>query len=155
MSSEQTAPLFVIDASALLAAFLPEEEWEAEADALLDAYQEGRLQLVAPTLLPYEILNALYLAVRGKAGQPPRLTEQEAQEAWGFFRGLGISLQDVEEIGAKALELACQHRWRSLYDLAYVALARQLKTKLITAERGLVETFPSDVHPIWEPWSEG
>jgi len=164
---EQKVPLFVIDASALLAAFLPEEEWEAEADALLDAYQEGKLQLVAPTLLPYEILNSLYLAVRGKAGRPPRIGEAEAYEAWGYFIGLGIPLLNVVEgveaeaeakgegVAIRVLERAFRHRWRSIYDLAYLAWAERLNTKLITADPALVreKAFRKWVHPLWEPLS--
>lgn len=59
---------FVIDASALLAAWLPEEPYQDQADALLDRYQEGQLRLYAPVLLVDEILNGLYIAVRGKGG---------------------------------------------------------------------------------------
>ncbi len=40
-SEPERAPLYVIDASALLAAFLPEEEWEAEADALWMLIKRG------------------------------------------------------------------------------------------------------------------
>ncbi len=145
------APLYVIDASALLAAFLPEEDWEAEADALLEGWQEGKVRLVAPTLTSYEILNGLYIAVRGKAGRPPRLTEAEASEAWALFQGLGIPQVGVEEVATDALELAFQHRWRSVYDMAYVAWAKRLNTKLITAEPPLAEAFPKWTHLIWEP----
>lgn len=151
---DQQVPSFVVDASALLAAFLPEENWEAEADAFLGAYQEGRFRLVAPTLLPYEILNSVYLAVRGKAGRPPRITQGEAQQTWAFFQGLGILLQDVDQVASDTLELAFQQRWRSIYDLAYVSCARQLGTKLISADPGLVEAFGDWVHPLWKPLSQ-
>lgn len=73
--------LFVIDASALLAAWLPKQPYQAQADALLECYQDGQVELCGPTLLPHEVLNGLYLAVRGKAGQPPRLSPKEALEA--------------------------------------------------------------------------
>ncbi len=143
-------PLFVIDASALLATFLPEENWEAEADSLLDTYQDGRVQLVAPALLSYEVLNSLYLAVRGKAGRPSRLTEADAEQAWTLFHGLGIPLEEAGPVGSDVLKLAFQHRWRSVYDLAYVALAQKLGTKLITADAKLAESFKL-AHPLWEP----
>ena len=151
----ERGPLYVIDASALLAAFLPEEEWEAEADALLDAYQEGAIRLVAPTLLPYEVLNSLYIAVRGKAGKPPRISEEEAKEAWEHFCGLRIPLHEVEEVGEDALELALRQRWRSVYHLAYVALAQRWRAKLISVDRGLVEAFPEQVQALGQALGEG
>ncbi|MBI1743229.1 hypothetical protein HYR54_09205 [Candidatus Acetothermia bacterium] len=63
----------VADASALLPAWLPQEEHQAYADELIQLHADGELELCAPMLLAYEILNGLYLAVRGKAGQVPGL----------------------------------------------------------------------------------
>jgi len=142
-------PQLVVDASAVLAAFLPEEAWETEADALLDAYRDGRIDLIAPTLLPYEILNSLYVATRGKAGQPPRLNLDEADQLWKLFNDLRIGLVDVGPTATDALGLAFDTRWRSVYDLVYATLARHLGTKLITADAHLARAF-DEAHPIWD-----
>jgi len=142
-------PQLVIDASAVLAAFLPEEAWETQADALLDAYRDGRIELIAPTLLSYEILNSLYVATRGKAGQPARLNLDEADRIWNLFRDLRIGLIDVGPTATDALDLAFGARWRSVYDLVYVTLARHLGTKLITADAQLARAF-DEAHPIWD-----
>ncbi len=66
----------VADASALLPAWLPAERHQAQADLLIQLHAAGGIQLCAPPLLAHETLNALYLAVRGKADAPPRLTEE-------------------------------------------------------------------------------
>ncbi len=142
--------LLVIDASALLAAFLPEEKWEPQADALLTAYRDGRVALAAPRLLLYEMLNSLYIATRGKAGAPPRLTGTEVGECWQLFVDLGIQLEEMADSGAEFLRLAAEHKWRSIYDLAYVVLAQRLNTQLITADAKLARAFEV-AHPLWEP----
>jgi predicted nucleic acid-binding protein len=61
----------VADASALLPTLIPAERWEREADLLVELHASGAIELCAPPLLEYELLNALYIATRGKAGQPP------------------------------------------------------------------------------------
>ncbi len=142
---------FVIDASALLAAWLPEESYPMQADALLDRYQEGQLRLCGPTLLADEILNGLYIAVRGKGGRKPRLTQQEALEAWKLFQRLHISLEDTSQLAPRILELAFTYQRPSTYDATYIALAEHLKTKLITADERLVKSMPTKwVLPLWE-----
>ncbi len=125
---------------------------------LAASWRSGRkwpIRLIAPTLPPYEILNSLYIAVRGKAGRPPRIGEEETKEAWEHFCGLRIPLHEVEEVGEDALKLALRQRWRSVYDLAYVTLAQRRKAKLISADRGLVETFPEQVLALGQALGEG
>jgi predicted nucleic acid-binding protein len=148
--------VFVIDASALLAAWLPKEPYQAEADALLEQYQEGRLELCGPTLLPHEILNGLYIAVRGKAGEAPRLAPKEALEAWELFQKLGLRLEETGALGARILELAMEYQRPSAYDMTYVALAEHLKSPLITGDQRLLNAVGGRlkwVIPLWE-WQE-
>ncbi|MCX8102962.1 MAG: type II toxin-antitoxin system VapC family toxin [Candidatus Bipolaricaulota bacterium] len=142
---------FVIDASALLAAWLPEEPYQDQADALLDRYQDGQLRLCAPVLLADEILNGLYIAVRGKGGRTSRLTQQEALEVWKLFQSLHISLEETNHLASRILELAFAYRRPSTYDTTYIALAEHLKTKLITADERLINAMPDRwVLPLWE-----
>jgi len=145
--------LFVIDASALLAAWLPKEPYRAHADALFQCYEEEQVELCGPTLLPYEILNGLYVAVRGKAGQPPRLSPEEALEAWELFQKLGIRLEETEHLSERILKLALEYQRPSIYDMTYVALAEHLKSPLITADRRLLSALEGKldwVIPLWE-----
>lgn len=140
---------FVIDASALLAAWLPEEPYQGQADTLLDRYQDGQLRLCAPALLADEILNGLYVAVKG--GRTPRLTQQEALEVWRLFQSLHISLEETSLLAARIFELALTYRRLGTYDTTYIALAEHLKTKLITADEHLINAMPDKwVLPLWE-----
>lgn len=144
---------FVIDASALLASFLPEEPYQPQADALLERYQEGQIQLHAPTLLPHEILNSLYIAVRGKGGRKPRLTPTEALEAWRLFQQLHIPLHDPSPLAARILELSRIYQRPSTYDMTYGALAEHLGAHLITADERFIHAVGAKVKwllPLWE-----
>lgn len=145
--------LFVVDASALLAAWLPKEAYREQADALLKRYQDGQLELCGPTLLPHEILNGLYIAVRGKAGQAPRLTPEEALEVWALFQRLGLRLEGTEALSGRILELALEYGRPSAYDMTYVALAEHLHSPLITGDQRLLKAIGGRlgwVFPLWE-----
>ncbi|MDW8111493.1 MAG: type II toxin-antitoxin system VapC family toxin [Candidatus Bipolaricaulota bacterium] len=118
---------------------------------MLDRYQEGRLRLCAPMLLADEILNGLYLAVRGKGGRAPRLTPQEASEVWRLFQSLHISLEETSHLANRIFELALTYHRPSTYDATYIALAEHLRTKLITADERLMKSVPEKwVLPLWE-----
>jgi len=54
----------VIDASVVLRGFFPDEEGHAVAQAIIRAYVREEVDLHAPTLLPYEVTNAILQAVR-------------------------------------------------------------------------------------------
>ncbi len=59
----------IIDASVVLRGFFPDEEGIAQAQALIRDYTLGVVELLAPTLLPYEVVNAVVQAVRrGRIG---------------------------------------------------------------------------------------
>ncbi len=143
----------VVDASALLPAILPQERLQAHADTLVDAHVRGRVTLCAPPLLAHEILNALFLAVRGKPGMPARMTLESAQEGWALFTALGIDLVPIEELGSRVLALAMDLQRPSAYDMSHVALAEKLETSLVTADERLLNAvrprFPF-VRALWD-----
>jgi predicted nucleic acid-binding protein len=70
----------VIDASVALKWRLRDEEATSQADALLDDFLAGKLELLTPTLFDYEIANALRVAVTRQ-----RLSEQDAAAALTDF----------------------------------------------------------------------
>ena len=116
----------IIDASVLLRAFFPDEEGHPAALALLRAHVLGEEELHAPTLLAYEITNALVQGVRRE-----RISPDTAQEILATFEGLGIPLHPAPL--SRTLELARRFS-RSAYDAAYLALAEAMDAPLITAD---------------------
>jgi predicted nucleic acid-binding protein len=119
----------IIDASVILKGFFPDEEGHAQAQAVIRAYAQEEVELLAPTLLPYEVTNAVLQAIRRE-----RIGLEKGQEILGIFQGLGIPTAEVS--WQRALELAHTHE-RSAYDGAYLALAEERGHKLITGDRRL------------------
>lgn len=119
----------VIDASVVLRGFFPDEEGQAAAQSLIQAYVQGEISLVAPTLLPYEVTNALLQAIRRG-----RLSLETGQEVLRTFRELGIPTAEVS--WQQALELGHMYNC-SAYDGAYLALAEERGTQLVTGDRRL------------------
>ena len=117
---------FVVDAGVLVGAFLPDEPYLEEARLLTDAHGEGKVRLIAPTLLPYECAHAILKAVRRQ-----RIAAGVAREMLTEMISLGIQAVPVDPV--VALEIALLHH-RSAYDAAYLALAEQEGAPLITAD---------------------
>jgi predicted nucleic acid-binding protein len=76
----------VIDASVALKWRLRDEEATQQADALLEDFLAGKLELLTPTLFDYEIANALRVAVTRQ-----RLSGQDAVMALADFAQYALS----------------------------------------------------------------
>ena len=115
----------IVDANVVLRAFFPDEE-QARAQALIRDHVSGHVQLAAPTLLLYELTNAVLQAVRRG-----RITDQEGEAILAAFEGMGIGLEPVT--WQQMLPLARRFD-RSAYDAAYLALAEARGEPLITGD---------------------
>lgn len=131
----------VIDASVLLRAFLPDEQ-QAQAQAIVRDFVIGQIGLLAPTLLPYEITNAVWQGVRRA-----RITLEQGESILIAFADLHIPLAAVS--WQHVLPLARQFN-RSAYDAAYLGLAQASGQPFITADERLYNT----VQPYlpWVQW---
>jgi predicted nucleic acid-binding protein len=109
----------VVDASYILSWLMPDEN-----------HPKTRVgQKVAPTLLPYEVTNALRSAVvRG------RINEELAQGLLGEFLSWQIEYQAVDS--NKVLQIAIEHKL-SGYDANYLYLAKKMKCALLTWDEKL------------------
>ena len=79
----------IVDASVILGAFFPDEE-QTEAQALIRDHVIGRLQLVAPNLLLYEVTNAIV-----RARRQGRINDEQVEDILSSFKRLGIALRPV------------------------------------------------------------
>ena len=119
----------VVDASVVVKWFV-EEEHSREARLLRDAYASGLIDLAAPSLLPYEVINALKHS--GAFG------EDELKEVARVLEDYQIALYDlVGGVAERAIEIAMR-RGVTVYDAAYVALAYELDAVLYTADERLL-----------------
>ena len=119
----------VIDASVVAKWYL-EEVYSTEALLLRDRYIGRELELASPSIMPYEVLNALrYSGV---------YTKEALVSVVRSLEGYGIELWDLRRAyGQKVAEVAVELDI-SVYDASYVALAEVLTASLVTADEELV-----------------
>ncbi|RLE95894.1 MAG: PIN domain nuclease [Thermoprotei archaeon] len=119
----------VVDASVVVKWFV-EEEYSREARLLRDAYVDGLIDITAPSLLPYEVLNALKYS--GAFG------EEELEEVAKTLEDFQFTLLNLQgELAAKSIEIAMR-KGLTIYDASYLALALILGTMLYTADEKLI-----------------
>lgn len=133
----------IIDASALLRAFFPDEQ-QAQAQALIRDHVSGQVQLLAPTLLLYEFTNAVVQAIRRG-----RISDDDGNAILTAFDGLGIEMEPVPWL--QIVPLARRFD-RSAYDAAYLALAEARGEPLVTGDLRMYNAVHDDLK--WVRWVE-
>ncbi len=118
----------VVDTSTVVKWYIPETDHEP-ARALRDDYLDGAHDLFAPTLMPFEAVNALKYSGE-YAGD--RLVEAAASLA-----EYGIQLVPFHAVGPLA-EIATEADITA-YDAAYVALAVSRDATAYTADGNLLD----------------
>ncbi|MBW2285823.1 MAG: type II toxin-antitoxin system VapC family toxin [Deltaproteobacteria bacterium] len=134
----------VVDASVALKWYLPDEEWGDRALRILEMHVAGDMALLAPTILPYEVLNALLVAERrGRTAQG--LTEDAFQALVELDIALLNPFSETQEILAMTRPYS-----RSIYDAAYMAVAWHRKVDLITGDKRLYNAAKGKLK--WVRW---
>ena len=136
---EPSVPKIVVDASVVLAWYLPAEPYKDAALEILEQASVSRTVLCAPTLMRFEVLNVLALSVRGITPRQ-RLAQDEADEILAAFLRLPLEEHPITALEQRVLEIAVAHR-RSAYDAAYLALAEALNAEFVTGDAGLYRTI--------------
>lgn len=134
----------VIDASIVLKWFLTDEEYGPNAMNLLGQFISNELEILAPSLLEYEVMNGLIIAQ--KRG---RLKEEKILTAIEGYVNLEIKLTNLSYFYPKVLHY-CRIYNRSAYDASYLALADEAAVPLITADEGLYNVVKKDLK--WVKW---
>ena len=116
-------PVAVVDASAIAAILFG----EAAADRIVKRL--GASPLVAPSLLPYEIVSV----AAGKV-QRGEVSTEAAVLALEAFARLRIALHEPDAL--EVLRFTVRTRLTA-YDAAYLWLARRLSTDLVTLDKKL------------------
>lgn len=131
----------VLDASTLVAAFLPDEPLHAAAMKWMQRYAAGDFDALAPSLLPYEVANSLLTAER----RTSRVSSGEVDVILADLEYLGIELLAVPP--TLATETARRYKC-SAYDASYIGLAEQQDARVVTADRRLWSTVGQHCHHI-------
>ena len=127
--------LLILDASVAVKWFTM-EPLRDKALIIRDRYVNGELDLEAPSLLYYEVANALRYN--------PRFGIEEVRSAVRALEDLAITIYDFKgELASKAVELAYRFGI-TVYDAAYVALAAIRNATLYTADKEVVVKVSSE-----------
>lgn len=105
---------------------------QREWDRLVGA----RYELIAPTLFPYEVANALLQQQR--AGM---ISAERAADGLRRALLLPIELHGDALLHSRAMELAHEHHLPATYDAHYVALAERFRVPLWTCDGRLAEAL--------------
>ena len=120
----------VVDASVIVKWFVKEENSD-KAIKVRDRYIEGEIRIIAPEILPFEVLNALY---HKRLFSKDELKEiSEALDAFSFDL---YSLRG--EYTKKAIEVSVDNNI-TVYDAAYISLAMVKNTIVYTADEQLIK----------------
>jgi predicted nucleic acid-binding protein len=126
---------YVIDSSIVTKWFLVESNSD-QAIKLRNEFATGRVKLTVPTLLFYEVTNALRFSGVFSETDLTLAARSLSKYRFGIWRPRG-----------KLLELSAQLSVRAnitVYDACYVSLAKRLKTQLVTEDKELLDKFPTD-----------
>jgi predicted nucleic acid-binding protein len=134
----------VLDATVALKWQFEDEEATSAAMALLEDFVEDKIELITPTLFPYEILSAITVAINRK-----RIGEEAGYRAMNYITSLGIELRNFHHLIGTAFYMARQYGLSS-YDCAYMALAEKEKCDFFTGDKKLFNSIRN--HLPWIKW---
>jgi predicted nucleic acid-binding protein len=129
----------VLDASVALKWYLADEGDSAEALDLLKRHISDNLEIIAPALLQYEVINGLMVA--GKRG---RIREEVIISAIEGFLNLDLRFMGTSGHYSRVVKF-CKVYNRSAYDASYLALAEAEQIPFITADERLYSAVKKDL----------
>lgn len=137
---------WVIDASVVLKWYFPDEEGAEQALSLLRDYVEEKVELYAPSLIDYEVLNGVLVALR-----KGRLQREQMVHTVENFQKVAVHREEVGELFPRILSFS-ESYGRSAYDASYLALTEARGASLITADRRLYNAVSKELP--WVFWIE-
>ena len=134
----------VVDASVVLKWYLPDEEYGNIAIEILDKYVSYEVELLAPSLLEYEVLNGLLIArKRGRIPDEMMFTAIEG------LLSLEIEHKDISFFYPEVIRFS-ESFDLSAYGASYLAMANNESTHLVTADKNLYNKVNTDLK--WVRW---
>jgi len=128
---KELLPEYVVDASIVVKWYSKSKEDDLDkADLLLEGHIQREHLLLAPSLVFYELANALRFN--------PNFDEKDVLEALCIFNDLGIELINFEKMWTQAISLAFNKNL-TIYDASYVAISKLYKIPFITADSQLYQ----------------
>jgi len=133
------AQVFVVDASVAVKWYV-EERYRKQALRLREDYYDGRVVLASQPLLLYEVANALRYH--------PGITAEDAVSSVDSLLDMQLDLfQPTRDTLEEAVKLAFNEDL-TIYDAAYLALAKLLGGRLLTADESLLRGLSREVEGL-------
>lgn len=123
-------PVYVLDASVAVRFFVQESGSDL-ARRLLEDFSGGLRHLAAPTILQFEVANAL----RYNSG----VTSEQLNEMLADLADLAIEWAHIPAGEMARIARFARERNLSVYDAVYVRMAHDQGVPLITADRAMME----------------
>lgn len=134
-------PSVCCDASLLVRTFEPKSLEYRQAIALFDAWARERVTIIAPSLILFEVTNAVYRAAREE-----RSSWQRARTIVESLSAMPIEYFDGLRLLPETLEFARQLDAESSYDAHYLSLAKREGVLLYTADHRLADASKGRFH---------
>lgn len=125
---------YVLDSSVAFKSVVP-EPYSQIAVRLIQEHEAGLIELIAPSVYPYELAHALTRAER-----QGRLNQGEAMQNWVGCMAFPPILFEDSSLIERGIEISSQYRI-GVYDCVYVALAEREGCELLTADAKLVSNL--------------
>jgi predicted nucleic acid-binding protein len=142
--NETMNSLVCVDARLILRTLIP-NRFSDEAEALLAGWLTERIELLAPSLLAYEVTSALRRLVALKA-----ITPERGDAAFAQFLAIPIRLSSRRAIFPLAFRLAKEFNRPRAYDTAYLVLAQLARCSFWTADERLYNAVKEKLP--WVHW---
>jgi predicted nucleic acid-binding protein len=126
----------IVDASIVVKWYIGEND-SKHALILRDKFINGDIELIVPSLMVFEVLNALKYS---------KLFNQEELNDVGLsLENYGFTENAVKgKIREKMVEIALNHEL-TIYDAAYVALALDTRGIMITGDEKIIKKLPKSL----------
>ena len=132
-----------VDASLVVKWFL-REDYSEQALNLLRAFQAGAVSLNAPTIMHYEVGNALWVLTARRS----QIDRQYAGEAYNSLLSLPLETVQLNPSSLReAFDRACELSI-TLYDATYLAVAERTGSQFVSADLDLVKRSRGAVDSI-------
>lgn len=124
-------PRYVLDASVAVKWHLEDEDHAEQALAVLADYESGRISLLAPSNIRYEVIGSIR-----KAARRNRLRAEDARGAVEDFLALRLRTVDSDSLILLGYDRAVDYGC-TFYDALYVVLAEAAQCPLLLADERL------------------
>lgn len=116
----------VLDTSVVVKWFVEEKDSE-KAQKFLEAYQDGRLEIIAPEIMGLELTNALFFGAGYKG--------EVLKQALAAFYSLKLASVPLSESFVQEARKYMEKFKIAIYDALFIALADRERLPLISADK--------------------